>query len=287
MTLLDRARVAPLVVAVVGAALAGGGCGAPRYASARLVADPSQAAAQAAAQPLERSLFARDPQGSIGEDALQRLLAAPLELDLPARVGVLPVLEVSDWHGPAPDYQHVPAGLGAFVRALRGGDPFTMVTEMLPIPSGALGMEALRQAAARYALRYLVLYRERVTQRSTINALAGLYLTLVGALFVPGQSLEISGYLEASLFDVKTGLLLCTVRRAIVARQTANLWYNGAKLDDLQARAAARFSPELAGDLRGDILRFREALDEENRRRRAAAPGGPAAITVPSSPGGG
>jgi len=225
--------------------LACASCGGAQYQSQRV------------APPVDRSLFARDPGGQLSEEALQTLLAAPVELVLPARVGVLPIITAEDWRGPSPDWKRVPAGVAPFARALRGTEPFGIVTEMLPIPSGALGMEALREAAARYALRYILLYREGVRHRERANGWAAGYATLVGMLFLPGQTLEVDGYLEASLFDVKTGLLLFTVRRAVGVTRSSTLFYTGTKLEDMQAKLAARFAPELAADVRGDVARLR------------------------------
>jgi hypothetical protein len=247
-------RLAPLLLCLA--------CGGARYQSARLAPAPA---------PVDRSLFARDPGGQLGEEALQRLLAAPVELVLPARVGVLPIVTAEDWRGPSPDWKRVPAGVAPFARALRGlgpcgtqgasaacpESPFGVVTEMLPIPSGALGMEALREAAARYALRYLLLYREGVRRRERANGWAAGYATLVGMLFLPGQTLEVDGYLEASLFDVKTGLLLFTVRRSVAVTRKSNLFYTGTKLEKMQDQLAVRFAPELAADVRGDVARLR------------------------------
>src|SRR5262249_28590069 len=130
-------------------------CGAGNYQSARVA--PTTAAASA---PVDRSLFAKDPEGRLAEADLQRLLASPIALALPARVGVVPIATAADWRGPSPDWTHVPRGASAFAGALRGSPAFSLVTEVLPIPSGALGMEALRETAARYALRYILLYRE-------------------------------------------------------------------------------------------------------------------------------
>src|SRR5882762_4320175 len=96
--------------------------------------------------PLDRSVFARDPNGQLSEDALQKILASPIELDLPSRVGVLPIITATDWRGPSPDFERVPAGLGSLVARLRKDAAFSLVTEMMPIPSGSLGMEALREA---------------------------------------------------------------------------------------------------------------------------------------------
>jgi len=222
---------------------------------------------QSAAVAVDHSVFAKDPEGQLAEADLQRLLTSPIALDLPARVGVVPIVTAADWRGPSPDWIHVPRGAGAFAGALRGSSPFTLVTEVLPIPSGALGMEALREVAARYALRYILLYREGIERTSQLNGLAAAYVTLLGALFLPGQTLAVDGFVEASLFDVKTGLLLFTVRRNVHGDRGSNVWYTDQKLEDLAGRVTERAAPELAGDVRGDVGRFADAVKVENDRR--------------------
>lgn len=263
-------RVAALLVVCL--AIAACGAQRPHYASARMAEAPAAGAAAAPPPPLERSLFARDPQGALTEDALQQILAAPIELDLPARVGVVPVVTATDWRGPNPDYLRVPSGVAPFVRKLRGSEPFTLVTEIMPIPSGALGMEALREVAARYRLRYAILYREVVATKATVGKLGWFYATVVGAAFVPGQDHTAYGYVEASLFDVKTGLLLFTTRRAVLGNQRSNLWHQDDKLARLAAEAAVRGAGPLADDVKADLFRFADAARVENERRGAGDP---------------
>ncbi len=245
-------------------------CGAQqmKLASAPMAqgAAPSMANAP---PPLERSLFAKDPAGALTEEALQRILASPIELDLPARVGVLPIATHMDWRGPGPD-DRVPAGLAPLVKTLRKDRAFTLVTQTLVIPSGALGMEALREIAARYRLRYLLLYREVLAKDSEFSAWAWGYATLVGALFLPGKRQEIYGYTEVSMFDVKTGLLMFTTRRAVTATQTTNQWHQNTKLDKLAAAAVTKFAPELAADVLADLRRFAAAAIAENMQRTGA-----------------
>lgn len=262
-------RVALLVICLVSAAA----CGASRaqYASARMAEAPTAAAG--VPPPLERSLFARDPQGALTEDDLQRILAAPIELDLPARVGVLPVITATDWRGPNPDYQRVPAGVAPFVRQLRGSEPFTLVTEIMPIPSGALGMEALREVSARYRLRYVMLYREVIATKRRMGPLAWGYATLVGAVFLPGQRHYAYGYIEASMFDVKTGLLMFTTRRAVYGDRRSNLWHQDDKIATLVSTLVNRYSPDLANDVKSDLYRFADAARIENEHRAMVARG--------------
>jgi hypothetical protein len=255
---LHRSCVAMLVVCLIACG------GRQRMASAPMAAAPPAIAGSP--PPLDRSLFARDPAGQLSEDALQKILAAPIELDLPARVGVLPISTATDWRGPGPD-ERVPAGLSPLVDRLRRDAAFSLVTQTMVIPSGALGMEALREVAARYRLRYLILYREVIAKRSELNPWAWGYATVVGALFLPGQRHEVYGYIEASMFDVKTGLLMFTTRRSINASATGNQWHQATKRDKLAAAAISKFAPELAYDVLADLRKFAAVARAENLHR--------------------
>jgi hypothetical protein len=256
-------------IAVLACVLAG--CASvPKTSSTPMAAAPATVDAPPP-KPLDHSEFSSNPNGQLSEDQLQTILASPIELDLPSRVGVLPVITATDWRGPTPDYDRVPDGLDDLVKGLRKDASFSIVTEMMPIPSGALGMEALREAAARYRLRYIVLYREVVAKEHYANPWAWGYATLIGAFFLPGQHQIIYGYLEATMFDVKTGLLMFTTRRAIAASQTANEWHTEHKLDQLAAVTAKKYAPDLATDFLLDVRRFAAAAVAENTARGAAA----------------
>lgn len=276
----NRAAMPSVCLVLAAAVLLAAGCGAKpmTMASARMAEAP--ATTQATPPPLEQSLFARDPQGQLKEEDLQRILAAPIELDLPARVGVIPVMTATDWRGPSPDFR-VPAGVAPFVRKLRGNEPFSLITETMPIPSGSLGMEALRELAARYRLRYVVLYREVLATRKKLNRWAWGYTTGVGALFLPGQQHEVYGYIEASMFDVKTGLLMFTTRRAVQGSRRNNTWYQDDKLAALSSKIVGTYAPDLASDLMSDLYRFADAARLENDRRARIAAGESVPMLVP------
>ena len=249
------------------------------HGTAPPTAEPSDADIAKEAQvppPLDRSLFSRAPEGTLSEEELQAILARPLELELPARVGVLPIVEAADWRGPGPSHEMAPAGLSKFAHALPSDDGFSLVTEMMPIPSGALGMEALREVAARYKLRYLLLYREHVVRGRRGNGFAAGYATGVGALFMPGSTLEVHGYAEATLFDVKTGILLYTVRRRLEASRRSTVWQRERKLDDMQQELAIEAATTLAQDARKALVRFREVTE------KVADVGGSSVAEVPS-----
>ncbi len=219
-------------------------------------------AAAAAPIPLQESHFARTAQGTLSEANLQKILNQPLELELPGRVGVLPIVEAEDWRGPSPSYDRVTPGLSRFADKLPADDGFAHVTEMMPIPSGALGMEALREIAARYKLRYLMLYREHVNETQRANGVAAGYLSVVGAFVLPGATLEVDGYAEASLFDVKTGLLLFTVRERLGDERRSNVWQRERKLGDMREALATQAADELAKRTRIALEDLRLALAE-------------------------
>lgn len=108
-------------------------------------------------------------------------------------------------------------------------------------------------------------------RRERLNPWAIGYATLVGALFLPGEDLEIDGYVEASVFDVKTGLLLMTVRRRVAASRKSNVWYQGDKLEALQAKLAVRAGKDLASDLRRGMFEYAAAVEVENKKLDADA----------------
>jgi hypothetical protein len=179
----------------------------------------------------------------------------------------------------------------SLVKRLREDAAFSLVTEMMPIPSGALGMEALREASARYRLRYVILYREVLAKKHHLNHWAWGYATAVGALFLPGKQHEVYGYIEATMFDVKTGLLMFTTRRAIMATKRENEWRTKDKLAQLASDAASKFAPDLAQDFLLDVRRFANAALAENEKRFGAktvsevGPNGPALVQVPGANG--
>ena len=271
---------AGLLICIVFAAL--GGCmSARKMASAPMTMAAASLAAPAAPPPLDRSVFARDPNGQLSEDALQKILGSPIELDLPSRVGVLPILTAQDWRGPGPDYDHVPPGVAPLVARLRRDPSFSLVTEMMPIPSGALGMEALREVAARYRLRYVILYREVIAKTHYHGGWAVGYATGLGALFLPGRHNEVYGYIEATMFDVKTGLLMFTTRRAVVGEERTNEWHTDTKLAKLASATTSSAAPALATDVLSDVRRFAAAAIAENEKLHVPAD---ALVHAPSLP---
>jgi rhombotail lipoprotein len=266
-----------LSLALILGLVAGAGCGASQKMASSAMAAAQAPAMPNAPPPLDRSLFDRDPKGALTEESLQKILAAPIELDLPARVGLIPIMTATDWRGPGPD-NRVPSGVEPLLNELRQSKHFSLLTQTMVIPSGALGMEALREIAARYRLRYVLLYREVLANDSMMTAVAWGYATIVGAFFLPGKRQEVWGYTEVSMFDVKTGTLMFTTRRAIAASQRTNQWHQKEKLEKLASSAIAKFAPDLAHDVLEDLEDFAKAAIAENTRRGVR---GPELVTTP------
>jgi hypothetical protein len=233
-------RDARLVVALVVAGLAGGGCGTVRPAL-RAELRPLDLRRQPAAT-LEDNLFKRDGSGSISEEDLKRVLAAPVILKAGARLGIV---QVASRYEPDADLPLAPV-TGELSRALEGAGIFDVATEMSTDWPADRGISGLRELAARYRSEYLLLYRHRFVDRSWTNAWGWAYLTVVGALMVPAHTLETAGVLEATLFDVRTGSILFTVFERVGSTRTANVWHNDLKRRAMQERLLARAAGTLA-----------------------------------------
>jgi hypothetical protein len=99
--------------------------------------------------------------------------------------------------------------------ALEGSGLFELASELStdwPTTSGTAG---LRELAARYRTEYVLLYRHRFSDETYANGLAAGFITLIGAFFLPGTSIDSAGVLEATLFDVKTGTILFTIHERV------------------------------------------------------------------------
>lgn len=180
------------------------GCAARRAEMPSLA--PLVLEAAPAAPILEDNHFARDRM-TVGEAELKQILAAPVFLEENARIGVLPV---ASGYGPE---EGVPLGAvpATLVEAFEASGLVDLSTEVSTEWPTASGLPGLRELAARYRTEYLLLYRHRFNDVTHANGWAWGFLTLVGALFLPGTSYESAGVLEATLFDVKTGTILFTV----------------------------------------------------------------------------
>lgn len=170
----------------------------------------------------EPTPFTRDQTGAISEEDLLSVIDAPVFLEEDRRLGIVPVAIAYEPDAEIPLVE-VPEVLG---RALEDTGFFTVASEISTDWPSDRSIAGLRELAARYRTRYLLLYRHRFVERETTNAWAATWITIVSVLFVPSESLELAGVLEATLFDVRTGTILFTVYERVSTAETANIWNN-------------------------------------------------------------
>jgi len=230
-----------LSIALVAASLAGG-CAAGKALRAPVMEPLALDRAAPPPKPLKENHFNRDRIGTITENHLREVLAAPVFLEAKARVGII---QVVNKYNPDEDLPltAVPAVL---TQALEDAALFEVATEVSTDWPATSGIPGLRELAARYRAEYLLLYRHRFVDRSYTNGWGWLYITLIGALAVPSQTLEAAGVVEATLFDVKTGTILFTVFERIHDQSDENIWYNDRKRRELKERMLGAASEKLA-----------------------------------------
>lgn len=245
------------LIALVALALSAG-CGA--RAALRADMEPLALAADgpaAAPAPLTQDHFQRDTAGSISEEDLRTVLAAPVFLEDRARIGVVPVANRYE-----PDADLPLAGApGVLGEVLADSGLFELTTEVsTDWPTGG-GISGLRELAARYRAEYLLLYRQRFIDDTHTNAWALMWLTVVGGFFVPQETIEVAGVVEATLFDVRTGTLLFTVYERVRTVSDETIWQNDRKRRDLKRGLLDQAAGKLA-----------ERVVEKTRQLAAARP---------------
>jgi hypothetical protein len=243
-------------------ALLSGCAAAPHAAEA-----PPAPAAQA---PLTRSFYAKDASGSLSESDLQHVLESPIDLQFPARIGVVPLAQPFDAHG-KPSITVRGTASRDFALALAGNPNFSHVSDVsTELPNGG-GIEGLRVIAARYRLRYLLLYTERFEDDTHLNGLAWLYPTLLGVFVSPGVTVESRGLAQADLLDVRTGTVLFSVVEPMHV-SSKELAVSAARAHrELQARAAAEAARRLAKSVTAQtqqMLAYADASANDGKARR-------------------
>jgi hypothetical protein len=208
--------------------------------------DAAMAAPAPAPPPvLTRSLFAKDTSGALTENDLQKVLEAPVDLQFPARVGVVPLAHPFDPSGSI--------GVGtrsvaakSLATALVGAPQFSHVSDVSTDLPNVGGIEGLRALAARYRLRYLLLYSESFQDQTHLNGWAWLYPTVLGMFVAPGVTVKSQGLAEAHLLDVRTGTILFSVVEPMVVSEVELMVGAGRSHKELQAHAAESAARTLA-----------------------------------------
>lgn len=241
------------------------------------------AAEAPAGPPLERSLFAQRGSSGLSEEEIARILDAPLELKLPARVGLAVLGQPF-----TPSSPHTPeAGLAAsraIAEALEGSKQVTVASDIDgELPTGG-GLEGLRELAARYRVPYLLLYTERFEDRTHANGFAALWITVLGGLFTPSQTLRGEGLLSVSMLDVRTGTLLFTLHERVRFERMHLPILAGVAYRDLQREAADRAAQELARRVLEKFERLARSHATEPVGAQARGSAAPRLAALPAAP---
>jgi rhombotail lipoprotein len=232
------------------------------------------AAARPATNILAASVFAKDASGGLTESDLQKVLASPIDLELPARVGVMPLDEPFDPRGPVSISMRTVAA-GDLASSLAGAPYFSQVSDISTDLPNVGGLEGLRVIAARYRVRYLLLLSTRFEDASHANGWAWLYPTLVGIFAAPGITVQSEGIAQADLLDVRTGTLLFTVVEPMSVSSQEWLFGSGRAHREQQQAAAAKAAKALARKVVAQtnaLVAFADASGPTRRQRILPAP---------------
>ncbi len=234
-------RLASLVafVALVALGTLAAGCGASN-ANAPMAREPS---APPPAPVLTRSLYG--PGGSLTEGDLQTSLASAIDLQLPARLGIVPLGASFEPKGAVPTRVRRVA-TAALGKSLLGSEFFTQISDVdVDLPNVG-GIDGLRAIAARYRVRYLLLYTQRFEDSTHLNGWAWTYATVVGMFVVPGVTVESNGFAQATLLDVRTGTVLFSVAEPLHVKSKELMIGAARAHEEEQDDAAAAAAPALA-----------------------------------------
>jgi len=229
--------------------------------------EPAQVAGSPAPAVLDRSLFARDGSGSMSEGDLQRVLSTAIDLQLPARIGVVPLAEPFDPKGTVSIGTRSIAARD-LASSLIGQPFFSHVSDISTDLPNTGGIEGLRLIAARYRLRYLLLYSERFVDDTHVNGWAWLYPTVIGMFVAPGVTVQSKGLLQADLFDVRTGTILFSVVQPMEVSETERMIGAGRAHKEHQAAAASAAAQKLAKVVARQVNELVAAADEAGQTER-------------------
>lgn len=205
-----------------------------------------EAAGSAVSAPLTRSLFKKpDDRDNLDEDVIQRVINAPLQPEFPARAGVL----VLDAPFTRKAYAALTPGDRApqiLARRLERDRHFVMVSDVSPHLVKGQDIEAIRELATRYRLRYLVIFNRRFDDQRRVNRWGWSWISLVAIPFAPAYTYRTTGLLEATLMDVRTGTFLFTTQVHIEATQRATPWSGDDRLAAMELEAAREAALKLS-----------------------------------------
>ena len=158
-----------------------------------------------------------------------------------------------------------------FAAALAYDRHYSHVSDVSTELPNAGGIEGLRALAARYRLRYLLLYTERFDDDTHLNGIAWLYPTILGMFVTPGVTVESHGLVQADLLDVRTGTVLFSVMEPVHVASKEFMIGAARAHHELQAAAAAEAAKRLAGRVTvqtNQLLAYADEMSSPGARER-------------------
>ncbi len=244
-------------------ALALGGCAA---APMQAEMAPMAMTAQAQQPVLDTNHFQQDRTGNLSEDGLREILDAPVFLEDATRVGILPVTTAYDVDADLP----LAVAPHILSEAMEKTGFFEVTTEVSTDWPADGSVAGLRELAARYRSKYLLLYRHRFVDDSRLNGWAWLYPTVIGYFAAPGRTVEVAGVMEATFFDVRTGTILFTVYERVHHEENLNIWNNDHKRQEIKTQLLHEASDKLAKSVTGKIRRLVAARPKAESNEKVA-----------------
>ena len=229
-----------------------------------------EAAADMEAPALERSVFSTGSTGALTEDALQQVLDSWIDVEFPARLGVVALGDAFRAEAVASIGEQATVAEDLSER-LEASSHFTHVTDISTALPNPRGIEGLRTIAARYRVRYLMVCSLHTERGRHLNNWAWLYPTGAGLLLAPGVTVSSGGYMQASLLDVSTGTVLFTINEPF--ETAGSFWLVGANRHhrELDARELGEVARKLSDAVTTEMDQLQVWIARENESRRAAA----------------
>ena len=136
-------------------------------------------------------------------------------------------------------------------------------------------MRKVRLAAARQHLDVVLIYEVFSSSKSEELASSVANLTIIGAYFIPSESIETTGYANALLLDVRTGYPYGTAAASVTKDGLASAYFKSQKRRGLsdanQLGAAIKLVPEVESMLRELIETLAFSEDENGSRERVVS----------------
>lgn len=240
------------------------GCAATPSAEPQM---PMAAQAPAPVPVLTQSVFSKDANGSLSENDLQKVMEAALDIQLPARIGVVPLASPYDPKGTVA-IQVRSAASRSLARALSGDVHFSHVSDVSTELPNVGGLEGLRAIAARYRLRYLLLYSERFEDETHVNGWAWLYPTVIGMFVAPGVTVKSRGIAQVDLLDVRTGTILFSGVQPMRVSDEQQMIGAARAHRELQEQASNEAAKALSKLVKAQMIELVAASDELGKSHR-------------------